>query len=165
MHHHLKTSYSRDDWYDAAPLTPYWRDQVNNAKDKVKDAAGLILPCKVVAELTFGFWVDLTGRHYNNPLWVGRRLSAAFPNTTSPRHDVLTRLKEIQRLRNRISHHERILTSRGKLYTGGGFLTLPEVLAPTDWVCADTASWLKVRFRYVAAQRVLTAVPSFGVRL
>ena len=165
IHHHLKASYGREDWYDAAPLTVYWRDQVNNAKDKVKDAAGVILPGKVIAELTFGFWVDLTGKHYNNPLWLGRKLSTAFANTTKTRHDILTRLKEVQRLRNRISHHERILTSRNKVYTGDTFLTLAEVLVCVDWVCADTAAWLKTRFRYAEAQRILTTVSSIGVRL
>jgi hypothetical protein len=82
MHHAMTTSYRRTDWYDAAPLSAYWRDQVNDAKGKVRSATGAMLPRKVLAELTFGFWVDLTGRYYNNSLWLGRKLSTAFPNTT-----------------------------------------------------------------------------------
>jgi hypothetical protein len=167
MDYRLKDSYVRDDWYEVAPLTPYWRDQVNNAKDKVRDAAGVALPGKVIAELTFGFWVDLTGNRYNNPLWLGQRLSAAFPNTTKPRQEIHTRLKEVQRLRNRISHHERILTSRNRLYNGSRvFLTLDEVLECIHWVCADTADWLRRRFRYAAAQGILNRIVSIGgVRL
>lgn len=165
MHHQLKTSYGRDDWYDAAPLKSYGRDQVDAAKDKVKNAAGVVLPGQVVAELTFGFWADLTGVHYNNPLWLGRKLSAAFPNATRSRQNIHARLKEIQLLRNRISHHERILTSRNKLYNGRTLLALDDVLECVEWVCADTAGWLKTRFRYLTVQRILNTIVSIGVRL
>jgi hypothetical protein len=164
--HHLKASYGRDDWYDAAPLKPYWRDQVDEAKDKVKDSAGVVLPGQVIAELTFGFWVELAGNYYNNPLWLGRKLGAAFPNTTKCREDIHTRLKQVQRLRNRLSHHERILTSRNRLYNGSTvFLTLDEVIECADWVCADTSAWLKTRFRYATVQRILSTIISIGVRL
>ena len=165
MHYCLKASYGRDDWYDVAPLSAYWRDQVNHAKDKVRSATGLILPGKVIAELTFGFWVDLTGKHYKNSLWLGRKLSAAFPQTSKPRGDIHLRLKAVQLLRNRISHHERILTSQRKLYTGYALLTLTEVLECVDWVCADTAAWLRDRFRYAEAQRILADVYATGVTL
>ena len=167
MDHHLKASFVRDDWYDVAPLKQYWRDKVNEAKDNVKDAHGVALPGKVIAELTFGFWIDLTSTYNNNSLWLGRKLSAAFPNTTKPRHEIHTRMKEVQRLRNRISHHERILTSRMQFYIGGRvFLTLDQVLECVDWVCADTAGWLKTRFRYADAQRILNTIISIGgVRL
>jgi hypothetical protein len=71
----------------------------------------------------------------------------------------------VQRLRNRISHHERILTSHNRLYTGDTFLTLDQVLECVDWVCTDTCGWLKSRFRYAEAQHILAAVTSTGAHL
>jgi hypothetical protein len=164
IHHHLRTSYGRADWYDAAPLSTYWRDQIDEANDKVKNRAEIALPGKVIAEMTFGFWVDLAGKHYNNVLWLGRKLSDAFPNTARDRPQIHARLKDVQHLRNRISHHER-MTSRNKIYTGDASPTVAQVLECVDWICIDTAAWLKNRFRYAEAQRILALVGSIGVQL
>jgi hypothetical protein len=165
IHHALTTSYGTADWYDHAALSAYWRDQVNNAKGKVQTTTGAVQPGKVVAEMTFGFWVDLTGKSYNNPLWLGHKLNAAFPHAAPARHAIHTRLKAVQLLRNRISHHERILTSRNRLYNGNALLTLPEVRQCVEWVCPETAGWLGSRFRYTEAHNILAAVTTFGVAL
>jgi len=165
MHHALTASYGTAAWYDLAPLSAYWRDQVNNAKGKVQTTTASVPPGKVVAEMTFGFWVDLTGKSYNNALWLGRKLNTAFPHSAPARNDIHTRLKTVQLLRNRISHHERILTSRNRLYNGNTLLTLPEVRQCVEWVCPETAGWLASRFRYTEAHNILAAVTTFGINL
>lgn len=96
---------------------------------------------------------------------MDRKLSHAFPNTKLRRKFIHERLKAIQLLRNRISHHEPILTSRNTLYTGHDFLTLAELLECVEWVCADTAQWIKAEFRYAEAERILDAVKATGVSL
>jgi hypothetical protein len=81
---------------------------------------------KVIAELTFGFWPNLISKHFH-PLWSAS-LHKAFPYAHVPRRDVHFRLEVIRRLRNRIAHHEPILTSKNKVYTG--FVDQPSISLP-----------------------------------
>jgi len=161
-HHALTASYGTPTWYDAAPLSPYWKDQLTHAKAK-PGVAGK--PGKVVSELTFGFWVDLLKQSNHRILWVERKLHMAFPNARRLRASIHGRLKAIQLLRNRISHHEPVLTAASALYNGDGFLTPPELLECVEWVCGDTAQWMKARFRYAEAERILREVAALGISL
>jgi hypothetical protein len=161
-HHALTASYGTPTWYDTAPLTAYWQDQL----DKVKAKPGVAgKPGKVVAELTFGFWIELLSKPHHNELWMSRRLRRAFPNTTHQRHAIHQRLKTVQLLRNRISHHERVLTTAQALYTGAGVISLPEILECVDWICRDTAEWIKTQFRYAEAERILRDVAAQRISL
>lgn len=157
----LTASYGGPDWYDRAPLSSYWTDRVKKAKNGV----GATTPGNVVADLTFGFRVELLSKRNQNVLWVGRRLKTAFPNTTLSRKIIHERLKAIQQLRNRISHHERVLTSSKKLYAGHGSITLPELVECVEWVCTDTAHWMRTQFRYGEAERILSGVSAMGLFL
>jgi hypothetical protein len=58
--------------------------------------------------------------------------------TKLQRHAIHQRLKTVQLLRNRISHHERVLTAAQALYNGAGVISLAEILECVDWICADT---------------------------
>lgn len=174
-HYALSASYGTSAWYDGAflavptvPLSPYWRDQLTNAKAKatIPGVAGVApRPGKVVAELTFGFWVDLLKNQNHWSLWVNRKLHSAFPNARRQRGQIHDRLKAIQLLRNRISHHEPVLTAANALYTGDGVITLPEVLECIEWVCVDTASWIEDEFHYAEAERILLAVAAMNITL
>jgi hypothetical protein len=93
-HHALSASYGVPAWYDRASFTPYWNEVLKDAKNKV--GGGHAAPGKVVAELTFGFWVDLCSKRNHNNLWVHRKLSAAFPNAVLNRDQIHKRLKVIQ---------------------------------------------------------------------
>ena len=120
----------------------------------------------MIAELTFGFWVELVKQHNHRTLWVGKKLHRAFPNASGrTRGYIHDRLKVAQRLRNRISHHERVLTSRNTTYTGFDFLTLAELLEIADWVCTETAGWIRTRFRFAEAQQILANVSALGFSL
>lgn len=161
-HHALTASYGTPRWYDHAPLSAYWKDQISNAKAKPGIAGK---PGKLVAELTFGFWVDLVQGANHRSLWVGRKLHTAFPNAHRHRKFIHQRLKAIQLLRNRISHHEPVLTAANAVYNGDGVITLPELLESVEWVCTDTAQWIKAQFRYTEAERILRQVAALGVSL
>jgi hypothetical protein len=161
-HHALSASFGTPTWYDAAPLSPYWKDQITKAKTK-PGVAGK--PGKVVPELTFPFWVDLLQKQNHRTLWVGRKLHMAFPNARRTRASIHARLKVIQLLRNRISHHEPVLTAANVLYNGDGVLTLPELLECVEWVCMDTAQWIKAQFRYAEAERILRDVGAMKISL
>jgi len=65
-------------------------------------------PGKVVAELTFGFWLQLTDRRLEHPLWVPC-LHKAFAPRKAPRRAVFNQgLEKLRQLRNRVAHHEPI---------------------------------------------------------
>lgn len=75
----------------------------------------------IIAELTFGFWVNLCKKSYKNSLWDKQDFfSSVFPDFdnyfNSPTWDktkiMFPELKEILRLRNRIFHHEIIINNK-----------------------------------------------------
>jgi hypothetical protein len=162
MHHALTQGYSTTQWYDHAPLSTYDRDKVLGAKRR----AGQHAPAgKVVAELTFGFWVELTARSYHGDLWVPY-LYTAFPHGKLHRKHIHRRLQTVHRLRNRIAHHEPILTSRNCVYAGHQrHITLPELVECTEWICPDTARWLMHTSRYPQGDAILAKVGAMGVSL
>lgn len=75
----------------------------------------------IIAELTFGFWVNLCKKSYKNSLWDKQDFfSNVFPDFdnyfSSPTWDktkvIFPELKEVLRLRNRIFHHEIIINNK-----------------------------------------------------
>jgi hypothetical protein len=149
-------------WHDYAPLSEYWRDKVNEAKT----SPGIgNRPGKIIAELTFGFWVDLLQTQNHWSLWVGRKLHLAFPNARRHRKLIHERLKAVQLLRNRISHHEPIITSTNTLYNGDGYISLGDIIETVEWVCPHTALWLKTQFGYEEADQILKAVAALKITL
>ncbi len=63
---------------------------------------------KVIAELMFGFWLNLTDRRVEHDLWVPF-LHKAFLPRTPPRRSVFNNsLEKLRQLRNRVAHHEPI---------------------------------------------------------
>ncbi|MFN7835772.1 MAG: hypothetical protein ACK5NY_08320 [Burkholderiaceae bacterium] len=65
-------------------------------------------PGKVIAELTFGFWLQLTDAKLEHKLWVPY-LHKAFAPRKAPKRAVLNqKLEKLRQLRNRVAHHEPI---------------------------------------------------------
>ncbi len=65
-------------------------------------------PGKVIAELTFGFWLQLTDRKFEHDLWTPA-LHKAFAPRKAPKRGVFNQLLEqLRQLRNRVAHHEPI---------------------------------------------------------
>jgi hypothetical protein len=76
----------------------------------VRDAGGPSAPPgKVIANLTFGFWRYLSSKAHEKGLWVPY-LHTAFPPKTS-RSDVDARVGRLHDLRNRVAHHEQLLST------------------------------------------------------
>jgi hypothetical protein len=65
-------------------------------------------PGKVVAELSFGFWRNLSSSANEKALWVSY-LHNAFPPGTDRAQQVDKPLIELHRLRNRVAHHEPLI--------------------------------------------------------
>lgn len=131
-------------WYDVAGmgLQHVQQDQVLRAKQSLHQQGKRLDPPRVVAELSFGFWVSLFGRHYENHLWRPhlRRLFVNAPSAflRKTAHQVLNHVRQ---LRNRIAHHEPVL-DRPLLQEYG------LVLTAVRWLCPETASWVTHHSRF-----------------
>lgn len=87
-------------------LRPGDRKMVQDAEDRVMRLGKPMDPGRVVAELSFAFWVGLFAKAYDQTLWRQHLFSAFYPRPT--RSDVFGRLDRLRTLRNRIAHHEPI---------------------------------------------------------
>jgi hypothetical protein len=94
-------------WYDRFQFANSERTEIDRAKDSLLGKNQPTTPGRVVSELTFGFWVKLTGRIYEETLWLPY-LHRIFPIRAN-RAVVHERLVVLKTLRNRIAHHERII--------------------------------------------------------
>ncbi|TCO23391.1 Abi-like protein [Kribbella steppae] len=65
-------------------------------------------PGKVIAELTFGFWRFLSSSAHEKTVWVPF-LHRAYPPGTNRKRDVDSRVATLNRLRNRVAHHEPLI--------------------------------------------------------
>lgn len=88
---------------------------------KLKAKKKILTTGAIIAELTFGFWVNLCKKSYKNSLWDKQGFfNSVFPDfdyyfTTSTWDKtkvIFPELKEILRLRNRIFHHEIIINNK-----------------------------------------------------
>ena len=64
MHSVMCKAYEREDWYEACPLNESHKETIRKAKARILGDKKLLIPCKVVSELTFGFWIVLTSPPY-----------------------------------------------------------------------------------------------------
>lgn len=135
MHRAISKGLSREDWYDFITWRLAQQEQIGNAKESLQKKAKPVTPGRMVAELTFGFWVGLTGPKYSVDLWE-KHLYKAFPNAKLGRKQLNKRLESIRLLRNRVAHHEPIL-SRDLLKD------VNRILETIGWISADTERWVR----------------------
>lgn len=65
-------------------------------------------PGKVIAELTFGFWLQLTDSKLEHRLWVPCLHKVFLPQKAPKRSVFNQQLEKLRQLRNRVAHHEPI---------------------------------------------------------
>ena len=89
--------------------------------NKLKNKHTKVSTGAIIAELTFGFWVNLCKKSYKNSLWDKQGFfENVFPDFdnyfVSPTWDktkvIFPVLKDVLRLRNRIFHHEIIINNK-----------------------------------------------------
>ncbi|WP_074995092.1 hypothetical protein [Streptomyces prasinopilosus] len=112
LHARLSGRYGRADWWDSprVQLTVKGAQQVSSAKLSLRQELGAgVAPGDMVAKLTLGFWVGLTGRgqNYEMQFW-NPALRHAFRGYRGRRGALQQQLDHMRRFRNRIGHHERI---------------------------------------------------------
>ena len=169
MDDQLTRHYGKANWYDTAPLDPWHLAQLNEAEKKCKP--GPVTPGKIIAELSLAFWTGLAAPRYEQDLWVPC-LRKAFHNKKGNRFDMHRTLQEIQDLRNRVAHHERILGRKGRLYIGLHHRTRQECFIRPElicdavrWICADTAVWVHTTARFQECLAILGSEPAKSLRI
>ena len=141
-------------WYDVPlkPLAPRAQDLIREAKAAIAHSRKPVIPPRVVAALSFGFWVSLLGPGpsglYEMRLWRPI-LHHAFPHAKLPRKDVHHPLDQLRLLRNRIAHHEPIFTRP----LAEDYQSVLQILS---WICPATAAWVT---HYCTIPTVLAARP------
>lgn len=91
---------------------------------------------RVVAGVSFGFWAGLFSKGYEE-LWR-QRLRAAFPQGAITRRNLTQRMREIQSFRNRVAHHDCLLSQPVAV-------RVADMQLIAGWIDPDAASWLEER--------------------
>jgi hypothetical protein len=136
IHHVMQTATGQAHWYDHPLIQPKEQESIEEAKRNLKRWNKQVTPARVIAELTFGFWVRLNAASYEKSVWV-KYLYRAFPEMKPPDRDtIFHRLDMVRTLRNRIAHHEPIFTR----YVHQDYL---QIVAAIRWICPVTAAWVE----------------------
>jgi hypothetical protein len=123
-------------WKDAAmPLHANLHGMVGTARSRAAASGSPATHGKVIAELMFGFWRNLTNTHHSSTLWAPA-LRHAFPHLRPKvRTEVYDRLDRLNAFRNRIAHYEPVhhlpLEDR-----------FNDLLTVAGWMCPTTATWI-----------------------
>ena len=100
--------------------------QIDVVRDRIRKEGKRETRDQIIAGLSFGFWRNLVGRHYQD-LW-NDCVRNAFPNSSGDRKDVAAAFSRIHPFRNRVAHHEPIFNKQ---------------IAQELQVMLDLVSWLE----------------------
>ena len=144
----LERMMGRKDWYAVFPSNPALKSltsEVTVAIRHISQRGEMVTPDKIVAELTFGFWVTLLNSEYELTLWKGLRLAFPYmPKKDRKRKNVSSPCNALRKLRNRVFHHESICWDLD--YISGIHSRLVQVLG---WMNQDMPGWLVCSVRVV----------------
>lgn len=135
-----QAQFRSDNWFDQAGwFTPEANRDIADAKDRLNREGKPITPGRLVAELNFGFWRYLLGKHYDSVLWRFAFVRS-FPHSGGRRANVYAVVEPMHRLRNRIAHHEPI-HQRNHVDDHDNALQL------VRWISADAQYWIEQHCR------------------
>ena len=118
IHDTLAHGTGHADWWNHLALDNKTERSIDDAVQRITREHGQVTPGHIVADLSLGNWVRLLGtggrKHgmavdYFKTLWRPH-LAHRFP-TAASRQDMHRRVEELRILRNRIAHHEPLLTT------------------------------------------------------
>ncbi len=117
---------------------------------------------KLIAELSLGFWVNLFNKKYKVSLWHKKEVfETVFPHFILKVHNrisfIYPKLKELQYIRNRISHHEAIFD-----YPKGLNNCYKEILLLLGWLSPEIKEMaLEIcKFEQVWQERTIVSLKS-----
>ena len=140
-------------WYfhSDARLDFICRRQIKEARDRLERNNQAITRSRLVAALSFGFWVTLLGRggilsakgakaNFEMTLWRPA-LHKAFPNRPGlARKQAYQPLDYLRTFRNRIAHHEAIFERDLRR-------DYEEIVRVTGWISPDAREWIEEHTR------------------
>lgn len=136
IHNVLSSDLRKEEWFGSIGLQTTEVQSVEEAREALRKWKIPITPGRIVAELTFGFWVRLLSRKYEKSLWVPH-LHKSFPEVKKPdRVIIFDRFDGIRNLRNRVAHHEPLLMRN----LDNDYADIIEAL---EWICPATAAWIR----------------------
>ncbi|MFI3902602.1 hypothetical protein [Ochrobactrum sp. S1502_03] len=142
FHFALTTKYGHD-WFDQVGVikTISQRQKISEAKLRLVSDRKPIEPGRLVASLTFGFWTTCIGSEYNEDLWI-QAIHRPFKKNQSLTRKKLNRdLTPLRNLRNRIAHHEPILSWNLLKHYENGMIII-QALSP------DAHQWVKENCKF-----------------
>ncbi|WP_291724391.1 Abi family protein [Magnetospirillum sp. 64-120] len=115
--------------------------------DRIEKADHPVTNGRVVAGLSFEFWVGLMAGKYERPLWQ-TRLHGIFPNLPRgmKRKDLQQRLRRIKDLRNRVAHYEPV-------FERDLSQDHADIISTISYRCEHTADWVNHHSRFHLALR------------
>lgn len=110
--HNAISSSLKENWLEED--NPWFNSRTKKKIKTIKDNNKTITIGKLISELTLGFWVYLFNNEFKTIIWDKKGIfDSVFPNfdikTTNRLSVIAPKLRDIGKLRNRISHHEPIL--------------------------------------------------------
>ncbi len=125
-------------WYNAmstnSVLKIEERKSIAKVRERIKKAGKAETHGRMVAELSFGFWVSLCARRFME-LWI-KTVRRAFKAQRLDRATVFGRLNGVRILRNRVAHHEPILNRNLED-------DFNKIIQTVGWLCPITADWVQ----------------------
>lgn len=101
-----------DNWYDILNLDSTSIKNINDAKHKIQKKGKTVTHDRIVSELTFGFWTSLLTPRYSQAAFQSKIIKTCFRGVSPAQRNIKylqIRFDKIRILRNRVSHHERII--------------------------------------------------------
>lgn len=132
-------------------ITPETRARLENSIaqviERIEKANHDVTNGRVVAGLSFEFWVGLMAGRYDRQLWQ-TRLHSTFPNLpkTMKRKDLQEQLRRIKDLRNQVAHYEPI-------FERDLSQDHADIISTIRFRCEHTANWVHHHSRFHLALR------------
>ena len=165
IHRELASHLGREDWWTVSRLRLDLSTQESLAaitqRHRKKLSKGSVGPGRVIADLTFGTWVQLLSKggatsigqevDYETRLWrpalrngfdTGKTNSKGYPKRPT-RKEVHRRAENVQQLRNAVAHHRRISEGIRRFRSGENEPRVPlltvlnEATEMLGWMCPE----------------------------
>lgn len=145
----LETMTGREDWYATFPTTPglsRLNHYITQASQQIIGRHEVITPSKIVAELTFGFWVSLLNSEYERLLWKNLRRAFPFmPKKERKRKNISSPLNTFRSFRNRVFHNESVCWNLNRVEE-----IHRDMVTVLGWMNKDIPEWLEQIDRFHA---------------
>lgn len=150
VHRQLTHLYKTEDWYlvlgDQTNGLPELQPRIDKATEYIAKRKEQVSADKIVAELTFGFWVSLFNSSYEEVLWKQLRLTFThLPKADRQRSTVSVVLNAVRALRNRVYHNEPICWQLDVLVREH-----KQILKLIGWLDPQLVTWLASLERFPA---------------